>query len=307
MITGGLSGSYNRVDADTIFGNHSLHGVALYIQDEIKLRENVRVTLGGRFDYEKLEELKSVSQFNPKFGIVYNPALGTSLRASVGRGFRAPSIAETYTTTEAGGLIILPNPDLLPERSWSYELGGTHAVNEMFSLDLSLFRNEFWDLIEPTFGTDGYVHFFNITRARISGVEATAYLNVLQNHFRNQVSYTYMNPEDLTHNDVLKYRPRHLIYASSQVSVDPVLVGVDVRYISKTQRIDQELQAVVPDINQLVPITVVDLRLGCQWKLGETALVTTLQVNNLFQYYYADFIGNLGPLRNYVFTAEVKF
>jgi outer membrane receptor for ferrienterochelin and colicins len=305
ILTGGISGSYNHVAADTIFGKHSLRGIALYLQDEI-FYENFRFTLGSRFDYQKLEELESVSQFNPKFGIVCTPMSRTSLRASVGRGFRAPSIAETYTTTEAGGLIILPNPALMPERSWSYEVGGTYAMSEMFSTNLSLFRNEFWDLIEPAFGVDGYVHFLNITRARITGIEVTLNSNVFSQHLRNQVSYTYMNPEDLTHNDVLKYRPRHLVTASSQLSVDPILVGIDVRYISKTERIDQELQAVVPDINQLVPITVVDLRLGGQWKFGTTSLATSLQINNLFQYYYADFIGNLGPTRNYVLTMEVK-
>ncbi|MBI4549246.1 MAG: TonB-dependent receptor [Ignavibacteriae bacterium] len=308
IVVGGLSGNYNLVEADTIFGDHTAQGGAFYVQDEIKFNKNIQLTLGGRFDMQQLDDLESVSQVNPKFGVVYNPSLTTRLRGSAGRGFRAPSVAEVFTTTEAGGLTILPNPALKPERSWSFELAGSRIFGEYVSADLVLFHNELYDLIEPAFGSDGRVHFQNITRARIGGLELVAKFSVSKRMFSGQLSYTHIKPEDLTKGDILKYRPRHLFYASSQISVPPFDFGVDFRYLSKVDRIDEELilLGVVPDGDKRVPIYVTDIRLGVDWKFMRLPLVTKFHINNLFQYYYVDFIGNLGPLRHYVLTLEAK-
>jgi len=306
FITGGITGTFNDVDADTIFGTHSSSGGALYLQDELQLSNSVHFTLGARYDYQKTGGVDPFSQFNPKLGLVYSPAATTSLRASVGRGFRAPSIAEAFTTTEAGGLVILPNTGLQPERSWSFEVGGTQAINGMFTTDLAVFRNEFWDLIEPSFAPDGYVHFQNITRARITGVELALRLQGLNGVFPVQLSYTYVNPEDVTKNDILKYRPRHLVYCSLQGIFRPVTLGVDFRFISRTERIDDELvlSGTVPEGDRRVPIYLVDVRAIAEWSVAGLPITSSFQVNNLLQYYYTDFIGNLGPTRSVVLTLE---
>lgn len=307
FVTGGVSGTYNNVLAETIFGNHVGRSGAVYLQDEVKLPEEVRLTLGGRFDLQSISGLQTANQFNPKLGIGYTPVAGTSLRASVGRGFRAPSIAEIYTNTEAGGVIIAPNPNLQPERSWSYEVGGSHSFSDALLLDCSLFRNELWDMIEPSFGDNGYVQFQNVTRARIMGVEISASYNLNRRWF-SDISYTYVSPKDVETGDILKYRPRILFYASTRIVLDPVQIGVDYRHISEMERIDQEFVqfGIVPDGDQRIPISVLDARVSLDWDLSGILMVASFQVNNLLQYYYTDFIGNLGPLRSYVITLEAR-
>ncbi|MBI3363546.1 MAG: TonB-dependent receptor [Ignavibacteriae bacterium] len=309
MVTAGINGNFNNVDADTIFGKHSSIGSALYLQDEIAIPDSIRLILGGRYDYQKVEGIDRFSQLNPKLGLVYSPTGSTSLRASLGSGFRAPSIAEAYTTTDAGGITILPNLDLRPERSLSIEIGGMHTFGSTVTTDLALFRNEFWDLIEPSFAADGYVHFQNITRARITGGEFVLRLNALKGLLPAQVSYTYVYPEDLTKNDILKYRPRHLVYVSLQGILPPFTLGADFRYISRTERIDDELvfSGTVPDGDQRVEIYVTDVRVSAELRFAGLSITSTFHVNNLFQYYYTDFIGNLGPTRNYVLSVETVF
>jgi outer membrane receptor for ferrienterochelin and colicins len=308
FLIAGLSGSFQDVDADTIFGTHDGYGAAAYLQDEISLSGTLRLTAGARFDAQRISGLEAVSQFNPKLGVTYSPSDSSSLRFSVGRGFRAPTVAEVYTTSTAGGVAILPNPDLKPERSWSVEGGVSHLFGGSLQGDLSLFRNEFWDLIEPAFGSDGVVHFQNITRALIYGAECTINLALLNRLIDNQISYTYMVPRDLTTGDVLKYRPRHLLYLSTRLTVTPVRVGIDARFLSNSERIDDSFVTlgIIPGGDHRVPITVVDLRIGADWSLGTLPFTSSLHVNNLFQYYYVELIGNMAPTRNYVLTLETR-
>lgn len=307
-ITAGLLGSFVRVDAMRIFGTHSATGGAAYVQDEIKWFPTLSTTLGGRFDLQRMEGASAVSRLNPKFGIVYHPYSPLSFRASVGSGFRAPSVAETFTNTDAGGLIILPNPELRPERSWSYEIGGTFKLMPEISVSASSFVNDFQDLIEPTFGPDGNVHFQNITSAIVSGVEGAVSFSLFENIWNSTLSYTYVYPEDRTKHEILKYRPRKLLYVSTEIAADPVRIGIDHRYVSRVERIDQEFVylGIVPDGDQRVPISVTDLHASLGWDFLGIPLITRLSVNNLFQYYYAEMIGNMGPLRSYILTLEAR-
>jgi outer membrane receptor protein involved in Fe transport len=308
MLIAGFAGSLENVDADTIFGLHTGRGGAAYVQDEIALLEPVRVTLGGRFDYQQLGNLESVSQFNPKLGLVYRLPDSSAVRFSAGRGFRAPSVAEVFTTSTAGGVVILPNPDLTPERSWSLDLGGSRTFSPSLHGDISIFRNEFWDLIEPAFGSDGVVHFQNITRALIYGTELTMNLNLLGGSVQSQVSYTYMVPRDVTTGEILKYRPRNLLYVSTQFSEHPFRLGVDLRILSRTEQIDDQFVTlgIIPQGDRRVPIYVADLRLGAVWSIAGLPMTSSLQINNLFQYYYVELIGNMAPTRNFVFTVETR-
>ena len=307
FITAGISGTYNDVFAETIFGDHLGHAGAAYLQDEVKLAEQIRLTVGGRYDIQTISGLQTANQFNPKLGIGYTPVAGTSLRASVGRGFRSPSIAEIYTNTEAGGVIISPNPNLQPERSWSYEVGGSHSFSDALLIDCSLFRNELWDMIEPSFGETGTVQFQNVTRARITGIELSGSYNLARRWFTD-LGYTYVSPLDVETGDILKYRPRILFYASSRILIEPFQFGIDYRHISEMERIDQEFVqfGIVPDGDQRIPVSVCDVRVRVDWDLAGIGMATSLQVNNLFQYYYTDFIGNLGPLRSFVLTLEAR-
>lgn len=309
IFTYGIYGSYNSVSADTIFGRHSGYNVAIYAQDEWHPLADFRFVLGARYDMQRLEGTGRVGQINPKFGVTYTVSDVASLRGSVGRGFRAPSIAEVYTTTEAGGIVVQPNPALRPERSWSYELGGSTVFAESFFLQASLFQNDFWDLIEPTFGTDGKVRFQNVTRARVQGGEVSFSASWFERVLLTDVGYTYIYPHDVSRNDILRYRPRHLLYATVRIAYGDTQLGFDYRYLSKVERIDEEfvVLGIIPQGDKRVPVSVADARLSYNWKTFDLPFVTTFHVNNLFGYYYVELIGNMAPIRNYVVTIEATF
>jgi outer membrane receptor for ferrienterochelin and colicins len=312
-LTFGLVGDFNDVGSDsTLYGSHADFGTALYFQDEIRFDDLVRVTAGARYDFQKVIGLEGASQFSPKFGLVYSPDKGTTLRASVGRGFRAPSIGEVYFNAPTYAAKIEPNPDLKAERSWSYEVGGSELIADRVLVDGSLFWSEFSDLIEarvkPDSGTPK-ITFDNVTKARIQGAEVSLKSDWFRKLLHLEMSYTYVWPRDLTENQILRFRPRHLLYTSGSLNYKAFSVGVDFRYISKVDRVDEALIALAPlhDGAVRVPIKVVDARASVDLGAAGVPVILRFNMNNLFQYNYVELMGNVSPIRNFVFSAEARF
>jgi len=303
ILTFGAEGNLQIVDAD-LFGNRTGSGLGLYAQDEITFSQALRATLGARFDVSELDSLGSDSEISPKVGLLFEPWTGTRLRASAGRGFRSPTAAEAFTTTTLSVITIIPNPSLRSERSTSYEIAWNQILSPSLMVDAAVFQTDLWDLIEPRFvsGTTG--QFTNVTRARIRGIELNCSIGLFSRALLMNVGYTLIDPRDLTENDVLKYRHRHLLYVNATFRSGIVTTGADFRYLSRVEKIDEEFSAVISDADVRVPISVVDVRAGIDLTPAGTPLSFMLNVKNVFQYNYVDFIGNLAAPRSYSLVVE---
>ncbi len=162
---------------------------ALFAQDEWQLRGNLTLYIGARFDswevYDGVSgetgvrthyEDNTQSTFSPKVAAVYQPLAQTTLRASVGRSFRAPTLYELYRSWQSYSTLYESNPDLDPETVLAYELG----VDQFFfdgktRISLTGFRNDIDDLIyyqssENEEG-DTVKHRINAGKARTYGME----------------------------------------------------------------------------------------------------------------------------------------
>jgi len=78
------------------FGKHEGYFLGPFIQDEWKARHNLRITTGLRYDRYKLVGGLKEDLYSPRFGINYQPWETTSLRMSIGSGFRAATIIERF-------------------------------------------------------------------------------------------------------------------------------------------------------------------------------------------------------------------
>lgn len=308
VVTFGVDGNLERVNAD-LFGSRTGGGWALYAQDEFPVFAGLRFTIGGRFDYQDRDSLEASSQFNPKAGLVYTPVPGTALRASYGRGFRTPSIAEAFITAQAGGLDIIPNPSLRAESSSSLEAGISQLLGETALVDAAVFQTDFRDLIEPRFVSVGGAlkgQFRNVTRARVQGVELSARIGLFARSLQLDIGYTAVYPRDLELRDILKYRPRRILYAAASLRRGMVSFGVDFRHLSRVERIDEDFGSIVNDAGERVAMFVVDARAGADFTGAGFPVAAMLNLNNLFQYNYVDWIGNLSPPRTIMLTLETR-
>jgi iron complex outermembrane receptor protein len=114
-------------------GNTELHGV--FIQDTWRVATRWRTTLGLRaerwraFDGEIVDGAvsesfaeRSETYLSPKAALAYQWSDDWTLRASIGRAVRTPTVSELYQGSLLAGQIVNNDPNLQPEKSWTIEL-----------------------------------------------------------------------------------------------------------------------------------------------------------------------------------------
>ncbi len=167
---------------------------ALYVQDE-SVHGNWSLTPGLRYDHFALDvtsqagfyppakqpgQSLSGSALSPKIGVLYRATPQWSLFGQYSAGFRAPDASQIngYYENMAEQVIIIPNPDLKPEKSRGFEVGVRGRLDRL-SLDVAAFTSNYSNLIMDTVlirgtGTAADPRIFqtiNTERARIHGFE----------------------------------------------------------------------------------------------------------------------------------------
>lgn len=310
-IVSGIEASYSIVSSN-IFSNPEALGLAFFGQDEMKLSERLRLTTGLRIDYQNVEGVLSEINLNPKLAINYSLVEKIffnelSFRASVGRGYRAPTPSEIFSQTYVSGIRVIPNPDLRSETSWSFETGMNYMMKDLLKIDLALFNNELFNFIEPSMDPQtSFIQFKNVTRARISGSEVSLSSELFNNRLILNLGYTYLWARDLKNNHFLKYRPRHLLYFSTVYRYNFAQLGFDFRYWNKLETIDEDLitLGIVKDGDLREKVFLTDLNFSLDLFHFKIPLRVYFTVNNLFNYNYIEMIGNLGPIRSYTISIE---
>ena len=290
-LTMGTEGIYDNTKS-LVWGNHDAYTLAAYMQDELRLLNAFSVTLGGRFDYHYVDTGKEDTQFNPKLGLNFRPHLSTTIRASVGRGFRTPTLAEMFTETFTAGFRVIRNPYLKAESAWSYEVGINQFLSEMLVLDVAFFHNDYKNFIEPQPDVYQTVQFTNVANARIRGLEVMAQGSLWKRLLSFNVGYTFMDPFDRDTGETLAYRPRHLLTSGLTLTYSNFEIGMDYRYISRLERVK-----VYPN-DLRVPQKIWDGRISTNM----FGFNLSFNINNAFQYNYLQIERNIAPVRNYVFT-----
>ncbi len=85
---------------------------APYGQEEWALSPSLKATAGFRLDYHHVDGGKAEETINPKLGVAFSPEGPFAVRASFGRGYRAPSAIEQFVSTTQQGVRVVPNPSI---------------------------------------------------------------------------------------------------------------------------------------------------------------------------------------------------
>ena len=122
----------------------------------------------------------SGSALSPKFGVLYRATDSWSVFGQYAAGFRAPDAAQVngYYENMAEQVLIIANPDLIPEKSRGVELGVRGRLPRL-QVDAAVFASNYSNLIMDTVlirgtgtATDPKIfQTLNSDRARISGFE----------------------------------------------------------------------------------------------------------------------------------------
>jgi len=173
----------------------------------------------------------------PRLAVVVRPVDTLALRASGGRGYRAPSAKEVGFVFDhsALGYRVLGNDDLLPETSWGFQADVSWRADPALELRAGGFANWVSDLIDlrlaetqsGSAGIDDYTY-VNVGEARTSG--ATASVRVRADEwFRAEAGYAYLFTRDEALQRPLPGRPPHTFLVSARGDT-PIGLSLDARF-----------------------------------------------------------------------------
>lgn len=313
ILTLGVAANGDYVESN-LFGVNNGLGAAAYVQDEWTLG-TTRWTAGVRYDYQRASSVPSATRLSPKIGLSVDLDPRTTFRAVLAAGFRYPSIGELFisSASNVSQFPIKSNPGLRPEKSISAEAGMFVEISPDLSLDMAVFWNEMNDLIEARIDTTetpvAAIKFENITKARIMGIDLNVNVAWLDGMLGTETGYTLLWPEDVAQGEILRFRSRHTLHSTTSLTTGDFRLSADYRFISRVDRVDDELIRLAPIEHgqSRVPIHVLDLRGSFQWASHGLPVRLGVIVSNALNYQYVELIGNLAPPRMYSLVLEGSF
>jgi vitamin B12 transporter len=210
---------------------------------------------------------------------------GTKLKASVGTGFKAPTLSQMFQNFP--DFNFFGNPNLEPESSLGYDLGFEQALaGDTVRLGATYFRNNIRNLIADN---ADFTSLTNVGRAVTDGVESFVSCRASKN-LEVRLDYTYTQATDqIAHQELLR-RPKHKVdldtswHATSRLSIDAVLVSVS-SWIDGNRDFS---------ISRLTAPGYTTIDLAASFDVASN-LALYARVNNLLDRHYQDPVGFLQP------------
>jgi iron complex outermembrane receptor protein len=270
------------------------------------------LSIGGRWEGYWVDNDLLDHTLAPQIAFNWNKNGGLALRASYGRGFRVPTVAEMFSRSQLNIFRVEPNPNLIAETSDAFEIGSSVLIGQIgpiviLKIDLALFSNRFKNLIEPLPDKNGIIHFENITDARITGFEIGANLGLLNNHLIFSSAYTYLDPVSINSDgnviDTLSYRFRHNLISTVSGTWKSFNATLEYRYASRIESVELFDENDLTGSDLRVPIYLWNFSFGYNKKSWDILF----RVENIFQYYYVELERNMGEERNLSLNISKRF
>lgn len=188
----GATYSYSLANGDSLYGGkHDGNSLGVYTQLDGKFGK-LNTSLGLRYETVQIDTLARESRPIARLGLNYELREGTNIRGSFGQAFRVPTVAERFTSTAGGGVLVQPNPNIQSEYGFSAELAFRQGFRStspsgIFQgyVDIAAFMMDYDNMVEfgidsvklvsrpGGFGFQGAFSTKNVARARITGLEFT--------------------------------------------------------------------------------------------------------------------------------------
>ena len=167
-----------------VFGDTTVWEMAGYAFIQQELFEKLVLNAGFRLEHNSVFGNEPV----PTGGVAFNPTSSTTIKASVAKGFRSPTIRELYLWTPA-------NANLKPERMVNYEIGVLQKLmGNKLLLELTLFKAKGDNLIQTVMGPTGPKN-ENTGKFSNTGVEFAGTFKP-NNMFTLSANYSYISMKE---------------------------------------------------------------------------------------------------------------
>lgn len=281
---------------------------ALYGEYKQGISENLTATANLRYDFIKLDysdyknnqHAKDFNICSYRIGANYQLNDSSSLYTNYSTGFRAPTISQLYAGDSYSNFDkVLSNPDLVPEKSYNYELG-YRILNSGISYDIAVFQIDREDFIMKSSGNYGVTSsdyiWDNIGGARHRGLELAVNGNLTEKLSFN-LAYTYL---DATYTDYSNFAIKlgtvqnydvtgNVIPRTSKHQLNLITDYQATNALKLTAEVNAKSEYFADDLNQLEIDSRAILNLGVDYstKVSGYPLNMFVRVDNVFddQYY----------------------
>ncbi|MBS1742061.1 MAG: TonB-dependent receptor [Bacteroidetes bacterium] len=104
------------------------------------------------FPYNDIEQQFITATGN--LGLVFLPAKGWKLSVLASSGYRTPNVDDMAKVFESGnGMLIVPNPDIKPERTWNYEAGVSTYKKGVYKMAVNVWYCDYRNVLATDSGT----------------------------------------------------------------------------------------------------------------------------------------------------------
>lgn len=213
LLTGGIElleedmDSRDNINTANSVGKHSRTRKGIFLQNETSISEKTVLTLGARYD-----DIDSKNRLSPKASFLVKLPNQINISLSAGKGFRVPSMNSLYWP-DTGWAV--GNPNLKPEQSTEYEGGIQKFFGNSGNVKLIAFEKRSKDLIQWQEISPGRWSPVNVAKARIRGFETEGKLHI--NAVDIGLSYTFMDPEDISTGQKIRFSTRHQIKGTTSI------------------------------------------------------------------------------------------
>ena len=178
--------------------------VALFLQDQWQMTDDIRLTLGVRYDH--------YSDFgdtvNPRAAFVWNVIPDLHLKVLYGQAFLAPNFHQLYLKNNP---LTVGSEDLDPMTIQTFEIGASYQISKQLTANLAYFYNRDDDLIvaqpQPDPNEPGI--YVNGEGDIVQGVEVELKAEI-EDRFQGYVNYTYRDTEIRDTGDDVPFASQHL-------------------------------------------------------------------------------------------------
>ena len=259
----GLDRTDEEIRTDTVTGDDATFSAL----GEVVLRPTDAVDLALSLRHDDSDDFGGHA--TGRLALAWLARPDTTIRASIGTGFRAPSLFERFSS--------FGDPTLQPEESLSVDLGIERRFGEAGFVKATLFRTGIDDLIDfdvaATACGSGFGCYGQVPGRTVSqGIELSGRIDLAGGQAAAFGAYTYTDAE--TEGARLARVPRHDLLVGLEALVADRLSGrVEVRHVA-----DVEPSAFAPPDNKVGDHTLVGLGVAYEVREGVAA---TLRVENL--------------------------
>jgi len=257
-----------------------------YAELQSRLLEGLYAAVNARYDKNDRFGGKVTYRVAPAYTI---PGTGMKLKASVGSGFKAPTLSELFQSFP--DFFFIANPNLRPETSTGYDLGVEQAlVGQTLRVGVTYYSNRIRNLIVAAPAPDGInLSYANIGRARTNGVESFVAYSPME-AVTLRADYTYTQATDDGTDQELLRRPKHKASLNAGWQATHAL-SLNATVLTLSSWIDGNRDFSVPRLSA-PGYTVVNL--AASFDVNKHLSVFG-RVDNLFDRHYQNPVGFLQP------------